>query len=138
MKKITLLIALLAAVSSAAFAQTPATDSKTSNDEEVFVVVEQDPQFPGGMEALYKYIASNVKYPDEAKAKNITGKVFVSFVIEKDGSISNVKVVHSPHELLSDEAVRCVLAMPKWVPGKQRGKSVRTQFMLPINFTLDK
>lgn len=108
-----------------------------NNEEEVFTVLEEDPEFPGGMEALYQYIAANVKYPESAKEKKITGRVFISFVIEKNGTISNITVLRSPDEILSSEAIRVVKAMPKWKPGRVKGKPVRAKFTLPINFKLD-
>ena len=119
-------------------AQTPAenVDKSSEVDDEVFVVVEQDAEFPGGLNALEKYLTTNIQYPKKAVRKNIQGKVFVKFVIEKDGSISNIKILRSPDELLSKEAERVVKAMPKWEPAKQQGKPVRFQFILPVNFRL--
>ena len=105
-------------------------------EEEVFLVVEEDPEFPGGLDALSKFIADNIKYPQLAKENNITGKVFVSFVVEKDGSVGQVKILRDIGGGCGNEAVRVVKLMPKWKPGKQRGKPVRTQFNLPVNFDL--
>lgn len=138
MKRIISLL-LLAAFGFAASAQsnegTPST--AINNEEEVFVVVEDEPEFPGGTEALYRYLASNIHYPAEAKAERIQGRVFVSFVIEKDGSVTNIKVLRDIGGGCSEEAVRVVKAMPRWKPGRQRGQRVRTQFNLPIEFKLD-
>ena len=106
-------------------------------EEEVFLVVEDDPEFPGGLSALSQYLASNIKYPQLAKENNITGKVFVSFVVEKDGSVVQVKILRDIGGGCGAEAVRVVKAMPKWKPGKQRGKPVRTQFNLPVDFSLN-
>ena len=106
-------------------------------EEEVFLVVEDDPEFPGGLSALSQYLASNIKYPQLAKENNITGKVFVSFVVEKDGSVGQVKILRDIGGGCGAEAVRVVKAMPKWTPGKQRGKPVRTQFNLPVDFSLN-
>ena len=106
-------------------------------EEEVFLVVEDDPEFPGGLSALSQYLASNIKYPQLAKENNITGKVFVSFVVEKDGSVGQVKILRDIGGGCGAEAVRVVKAMPKWKPGKQRGKPVRTQFNLPVDFSLN-
>ena len=89
-----------------------------------------------GVEAMMKYVAENVKYPESAKENNLQGRVIVKFVIEKDGSVSNVEVGRGWGNELDDEAVRVVKAMPKWKPGKQDGKPVRVSFMLPINFKL--
>ena len=105
-------------------------------EEEVFLVVEEDPEFPGGLDALSKFIADNIKYPQLAKENNITGKVFVSFVVEKDGRVGQVKILRDIGGGCGNEAVRVVKMMPKWKPGKQRGKAVRTQFNLPVNFDL--
>ena len=105
-------------------------------EEEVFLVVEEDPEFPGGLDALSKFIADNIKYPQLAKENNITGKVFVSFVVEKDGRVGQVKILRDIGGGCGNEAVRVVKMMPRWKPGKQRGKPVRTQFNLPVNFDL--
>ena len=104
--------------------------------DEPFDVVEQMPEFPGGMEALMKYLQESVKYPKEAFEKGIQGRVVVQFVIEKDGSISEVKVIKKVNEHLDAEAVRVVNAMPKWKPGKQKGETVRVKYTLPISFRL--
>jgi len=104
--------------------------------EKPFDVVEQMPEFPGGMEALMKYLQESVKYPKEAFEKGIQGRVVVQFVIEKDGSISEVKVVKKVNEHLDAEAVRVVNAMPKWKPGKQKGETVRVKYTLPVTFRL--
>lgn len=105
-------------------------------EEQIFTVVENDPEFPGGMDALYKYLAQNIKYPQLARDNNITGRVYVTFVVEKDGSIANPKVLRDIGGGCGQEAIRVVKSMPKWTPGKQRGKAVRVQFNLPVNFSL--
>ena len=105
-------------------------------EEQIFTVVENEPEFPGGMEALYKYLAQNIKYPQLARDNGITGKVYVTFVVERDGSIANPKVLRDIGGGCGAEAIRVVKAMPKWTPGKQRGKAVRVQFNLPVNFNL--
>ena len=105
-------------------------------ETQIFTVVENDPEFPGGMEALYKYLAQNIKYPQLARDNNITGRVYVTFVVEKDGSIANPKVLRDIGGGCGQEAIRVVKSMPKWTPGKQRGKAVRVQFNLPVNFSL--
>ena len=111
-------------------------EEEEETEDEIFQVVENDPEFPGGMEALYKYLAQNIKYPQLARENNITGKVYVTFVVEKDGSIANPKVLRDIGGGCGAEAIRVVKAMPKWTPGKQRGKAVRVQFNLPVNFNL--
>lgn len=105
-------------------------------EEPIFTVVESEPEFPGGMEALYKYLAQNIKYPQLARENGITGKVYVQFVVEKDGSIANPRILRDIGGGCGAEAIRVVKAMPKWSPGKQRGKAVRVQFNLPVNFNL--
>ncbi len=105
-----------------------------TGDTEVFVVVEDMPSFPGGN--VQKWIAKNVKYPVLAMENGIQGKVYIQFVIERDGSITDVKVLRGVDASLDKEAVRVVKAMPKWKPGKQRGKPVRVSYTLPINFQL--
>jgi protein TonB len=105
-------------------------------EEQIFTVVENEPEFPGGMDALYKYLSQNIKYPQLARENGITGKVYVTFVVEKDGSIANPKILRDIGGGCGAEAIRVVKAMPKWNPGKQRGKAVRVQFNLPVNFNL--
>ena len=107
------------------------------DDEEFFMVVENMPEFPGGDLGLMKYIQKNVKYPAIAKEYNITGKVYVSFIVDKSGKVTNVKIVRGVDKNLDAEAVRVVKSLPKYKPGKQRGKAVRVMFTIPINFTLN-
>lgn len=99
-------------------------------------MVEQKAQFPGGDAAMYKWIAENINYPAQAAEEGISGKVVVQMVIEKDGSISNVKVVRGKHPELDAEAVRVVKAMPRWSPGRNNGHAVRVTYMLPITFSV--
>ena len=106
------------------------------DQNDVYQIVEEMPKFPGGEQAMMEYIAKNVKYPEDAIKKNQSGRVFVSFVIEKDGSITEVKVLRSVYESLDDEAIRVVKAMPKWTPGKMKGEPVRVAYTLPIFFKL--
>lgn len=108
----------------------------TKESNEVFVAVEQQAEFPGGYSALYKWLANNVKYPEEAYKEGIQGRVNVKFIIEKDGSITQAQIVRSPHESLSKEALRVVYKMPKWQPGRNNGTAVRTYYSLPISFKL--
>ncbi|MBI5217439.1 MAG: TonB family protein [Bacteroidia bacterium] len=104
---------------------------------QVFTVVEEPPTFPGGEEALLKYIGSNIKYPEIAKENNITGKVYIQFVIEPNGKVSNVKVVRGVDPALDKEASRVIESLPQWTPGKQAGRAVRVAFTVPINFKLN-
>ncbi len=105
-------------------------------EEEIFVVVEEDPQFPGGMDSLYAFIQRNLRYPEKAFNDKIEGTVYVTFSVEKDGSIGAIKILRDIGGGCGEEAVRVVKMMPKWIPGKQRGIPVRTQFNLPIKFKL--
>lgn len=105
-------------------------------DDEIFSIVEVMPEFPGGMSKLSEYLAQNIVYPVEARKAGIQGKVFVNFVVEPNGSVSNVKVMRSLGYGCDEEAIRVVKAMPRWTPGTQRGKAVRVSYNLPINFKL--
>jgi len=95
------------------------------------------PQFPGGEEARTKYMINTIKYPAEAKEKGLQGTVYVGFIVEKDGSISNVKVQRGIGNPCDLESLRVIQAMPKWTPGTQNGKPVRVQFTVPISFKLN-
>jgi protein TonB len=107
------------------------------SDDEFFMVVENMPEFPGGDLGLMKYIQKNVKYPPIAKEYNITGKVYISFIVDKSGSVTNVKIARGVDKNLDAEAMRVVKSLPKYKPGKQRGQAVRVMFTIPINFTLN-
>ncbi len=106
------------------------------DDQVVFQVVETMPSFPGGENALFAFLSQNVKYPVIAQENGIQGRVICQFVINKDGSIVEVEVVRSVDASLDREAIRVIKSMPKWTPGKQRGKSVRVKYTLPVNFKL--
>ena len=114
----------------------PAATMEEGDEGEVFEVVEQNPEFPGGMDALMKWLSKNLKYPASAQENGIQGRVLVQFVVNKDGSIVEPKVIRSVDPALDKEALRVVSAMPKWQPGKQRGKTVRVRFTLPVTFRL--
>lgn len=116
---------------------TKARESETAAHEEEFVVVEEMPQFPGGNEAMQKYIAENLKYPKTA-IKGEQGRVIVSFVINKRGKVGDVKLIRSVSPELDAEAVRVIQDMPDWIPGKQRGKAVNVRYTIPIVFKLSK
>ena len=105
-------------------------------EAEVFTIVEQMPSFPGGDAKMYEYLGKNIKYPQIARETGIQGRVFVGFVVEPDGSVSNVKVLRGIGGGCDEEAMRVVKAMPKWSPGKQRGKTVRVSYTLPVVFKL--
>jgi protein TonB len=98
--------------------------------------VEQMPEYPGGMQALFEFLKENIKYPEDAQKQKVEGRVLVKFVVETDGSISNIEVAKNAFPSLDAEAERVVRIMPKWTPGKQKGQVVRVKFMLPINFSL--
>lgn len=132
-KNVSLKVALMMLVLLFSFTTSTA---QTKKNDMVFDVVEVMPQFPGGQIAMLKYIMENIKYPEQAMKEGIQGRVAVRFIVEKDGSISDVKPILSVHPLLNKEAVRVVESMPKWTPGKQNGKPVRVRFNLPVMFKL--
>ncbi len=103
----------------------------------VFTSVEQIPQFPGGEKALFLYISKSLYYPKMARENEVQGKVFVEFIIEKDGSISNIKVLRGIGSGCNEEAMRVLSRMPKWLPGKQNGAAVRVKYIVPVIFKLD-
>ena len=112
------------------------SEEKKEVANKVFDVVEQMPSFPGGNEALMKFLQENVKYPVVAQENGVQGRVVVSFVVEKDGSITDVKVVRSVDPSLDKEAARVVKSMPRWIPGKQNGAAVRVKYNVPVSFRL--
>lgn len=105
-------------------------------EQEIFQIVEEMPSFPGGDQKMMEYVAKNIKYPQIARETGVQGKVFVNFVVEPDGSVSNVKILRGIGGGCDEEAMRVVKSMPKWKPGKQRGKPVRVSYNLPVNFRL--
>ena len=132
--KAMVLIALMAALGFlTANAQKTVVSQK---NEKVYEMVEQMPEYPGGMPALIEFLKSNMKYPKDAETQKVEGKVLVLFVVETDGSISDVKVAKKVFPSLDAEAVRVVQAMPKWAPGKIKGRSVKVRYTLPIMFRL--
>ena len=117
----------------------PPVEAPVEEEEEevIFVVVESMPEFPGGAQAMMKYVAENIKYPVIAQENGIQGRVICQFVVNKDGSIVDVVAVRSSGEpSLDKEAIRVIKSMPKWKPGKQRGKPVRVKYTVPVNFRL--
>ena len=115
-----------------------ATEPVKPKEEEnkVFDVVEQMPSYPGGMGALMQYLSSNIKYPVIAEENGIQGRVICTFVVERDGSITDVRIAKSVDPSLDKEAMRVVSKMPKWIPGKQNGSAVRVKYTLPVTFRL--
>jgi protein TonB len=124
-------LAILFTANTTAMAQ----NNKTAKDK-VYEKAEVMPEFPGGEQAMMDFVAKNVTYPKEAMEKEISGRVLVGFIVEKDGSITETEVVKGIGGGCDEEAVRVVKAMPKWKPGKQKGKPVRVHFLLPITFKL--
>ncbi len=110
--------------------------TKTPND--VYAAVEHAPSYPGGITEFYKFLSSNIVYPQSARKANIQGKVFLTFIIEKDGAVSNVKVVRGVSAAIDSEAVRVMRTSPNWMPGKQNNVPVRCQYTVPISFNLTK
>lgn len=121
-------MALSLIISKSTFAQ------QAQKDTTVYTIVETMPQYPGGDDAMMKYLAINISYPQTAKDKGVQGTVFVAFVVEKDGKISNVKILRGIGNGCDEEVVRVVKTMPDWKPGTQAGKPVRVQFNLPVKF----
>ena len=123
----------------AVFGLTTASAQKTvvaEKNSQVFDVVEQMPEYPGGIKALFDYLCQNVMYPEDAEKQKIEGRVIATFIVETDGSISNIEVVKPAFPSLDAEAVRVLSAMPKWKPGMQNDKVVRVKYTVPISFNL--
>lgn len=136
MKGLLLLLALFVSISFIN-AQTDVPIVKSESDNaDVFTVVEQMPEFPGGEQAMNDFLWKNLKYPQMAKDKGIQGKVWLSFVVDKDGTIKDVEVLRGIGGGCDEESVRVVKLMPKWKPGYQSGKPVMVKFRFPINFIL--
>ena len=104
--------------------------------DEIFTIVEDQPGFPGGMGAFYTYVSKNLKYPNQARRMGIEGKVFVQFVVDKQGNITEVSAIKGIGAGCDEEAARVIKSSPKWSPGKQRGKAVKVRMILPITFKL--
>lgn len=119
----------------AAKEETPAVkEAQPKDDDKAYNVVEEMPQFPGGPAALMKFLGENIKYPKEAGTICVTGRVLVSFIVDTDGSITDVALMKSLSPEFDNEAMRVVKAMPKWIPGKQKGKPVRVKYAIPVVF----
>jgi TonB family protein len=121
-------------------AQTPTNtiQKDTNKEKEIFIFVEENPEFPGGEEARQKFLQDNIVYPKKAQEKMIQGRVVLYFTVETTGEITEIKVAQSVHPLLDNEALRVAKLMPNWKPAKQRNKAVRVQYSMPITFTLDR
>jgi TonB family protein len=114
----------------------PIMETPMDDTNEPLRVVEEMPEFPGGQDALMKYVSSKIAYPEEAVESGIEGTVFITFVVEPDGRITNVMPLRGLGAGLTEEAIRVAKGMPNWKPGMQRGKAVRVQYNLPIRFKL--
>lgn len=137
MKKFLFAILILLTISINDYAQNiDTTDTTKEDNEPIFTTVEEPAQYPGGDEALKKFIDENIKYPTQAIQENISGTVFVQIIIEKDGSISDVKVLRGIGGGCDEEAVRVISKMPNWIPAKQKGIPVRSFYIIPIIFVL--
>lgn len=111
-------------------------EEKEEEEAQVFFIVEEMPEFPGGEAALRRFIANSIKYPQIAQENGIQGRVYVQFVVDRDGSITDAKVARGVDPSLDKEALRVVNTLPKWKPGMQRGKPVKVSYTVPINFVL--
>ncbi len=132
MKKL-FLIMILAVIS---FTTAGAQNKAEANSGKVYEAPEVMPEYPGGVPKLMEFLSANVRYPVEAQKSKIEGRSVIGFVVEGDGSISNISVTRGSYPLLDDEAIRVVKEMPKWKPGMIKGKPVRVKFNLPIYFRL--
>lgn len=133
-KNVSLKVALMMLVLLFSFMTSTA---QTKKNNMVFDVVEVMPQYPGGQTAMLQYMMKNIKYPKQAMKEGIQGRVTVSFIVEKDGRVTNVRLLRSVQSALDKEAIRVVKSMPKWTPGKHNGKPVRVRFNLPVMFKLN-
>lgn len=132
MKKMFFLMAIFAMTTLSVQAQADAPKAP------IFDVVEVMPEYPGGMTAMVNFMMANMKYPEQAKKQMLQGRTLISFIVEKDGEISNREVFQSSHPLLDKEALRVVGLMPKWKPGRQDGKPVRVRFVIPVSFYMNR
>ena len=116
--------------------KTTQTRKDTATDDKVYEVCEQMPIFEGGDAALLKYLRENLKYPDNTKDRGVQGRVVIGFIVEKDGSLTDVKVLRPVDIDLDAEVLRLVKGMPKWIPGRHNGQRVRVKYLLPIHICL--
>ena len=125
------------ATSSTSTSNTPRTPvPNTPNSDGIYEIVDTPPTYPGGDAALLKFISDNIKYPEDAMKAGISGRVFTRFIINEDGSLSDIVVIRGVNSSLDAEAIRVVKAMPKWTPGKADGKAVKVRYALPLVFKL--
>jgi len=110
------------------------SSTKKADDDRIYEIVEVNAQFPDGEQAMYKWLSENIKYPSAAREKGISGRVLAQFVVNRDGKIVDIEIMRSPDISLSKETKRLLKKMPKWKPATQGGKTVRSRFLLPVNF----
>lgn len=137
--KYLLIYVLIVGFSATATAQTEESDSARTADNKpkIFEVVDQMPSFPGGQQALFVYLSNHIRYPAFCEDKGIQGRVIVKFVVEKDGSLSDINVTKSVHPFLDKEAVRVISGMPRWIPGRLKsGETIRVKYTIPVTFRL--
>lgn len=113
-----------------------AAESSSGDEDKVYTMAEVMPEFPGGQNALFAFLGKNIQYPADARASKKQGTVYVSFVVNTDGKVTDVKMIRGLHPSLDKEAMRVVSRMPNWTPGMQNGKPVKTQYNLPVKFLL--
>ncbi|RKR81467.1 protein TonB [Mucilaginibacter gracilis] len=116
--------------------ETPGSTEHRDNSQDIFITTEIQPTFPGGEAAFGRFLSDHIRYPAVAKENNISGRVFLQFVVEKDGSLTDMKIINNPGSGLGEEAARVLKTSPRWKPGIQNGKPVRVQFTIPITFNL--
>ena len=134
MKKIIFFITIILLTSCSLFQKK--STSSSLKETTLGVPIEISPEYPGGFTEMMKFLAKNIVYPQEAKENGIQGKVYAEFVVRNDGSLSDIKIVRGIGELCDQEVIRVLKLMPKWTPGKQKGKKVHVRFTLPVKFTL--
>ena len=118
---------------SAAEQKVPVREQTTVvNEDSVYLMVDEQPSFPGGEAMLMKYISKNLRYPESAISNNV-GRLTISFIVEKDSTLSHIEIIHCKDKNLSREGIRLIESMPKWEPGKKDGKIVRVKYVIPIN-----
>ena len=118
-------------------AQNGAVEEVEDSDERAYMIVEEMPEFPGGEDAMFKYLAGNIVYPQMAVDSNWTGTVYARFVIDPEGNVTDPRIVRGVHPLLDEETLRVIRKMPAWKPGKQRGKTVPVEYTIPVAFRLE-
>lgn len=134
--KKTVMILVLSAGPSVARAQSTTTKDAPNHDQ-IFTFVEEMPRFPGGDQAMARFLAENIKYPAQAIKDGSEGRVYTKFVVRKDSSLYDIKIVRGVSADIDAEAIRLIKAMPKWIPGKLNGRAVDVSFTLPVTFRLD-